>query len=300
MDAYEEEDLNRIGRLDPLLRAAPPAPGSARFEAIREKSMTQTTIRPEPLSRPDTGRQRRHRRLGWSAVAAGAVAAAVTAVVAFGGAGDPATPPPAPAADAPQLLLAAAQQTGQVKTLRFAQAVHGGGAFGATGEIAGADSRVVTTGEGTSSTTTIVGDVRYATSADGETTRKKLSAADKPVPFAEAAADVVRAVTGDAQVETVGTEQVRGQDTTHYRLTLEEQTSAAGPASPLATLPEKTLVWFDWEGLDSYSGAVTVDVWVAGNLIRRIGGAAEGQDPFPVTEFFDFGAPITITAPAGS
>ncbi len=297
MNAYEDDDLNRIGRLDPLLRAAPPAPGSARYEAIREKSMTQTTIRTEPAHRPHA--VRRHRRLGWSAAAAGVAAAAVAAVVAvvaFGNTGEPVQPP---ATDAPQLLLAAAQQTGQSKTLRFEQAVHGGGSFGASGEIAGADSRVVTTGEGTSSTRIIVGDVRWST-AKGKTTRKELSGEDRPTPFAEAAADVVRAVTGDADVETVGTEQVRGEDATHYRLTLPEATSAADPVSALASLPEKTLVWFDWDGLDSYSGAVTVDVWVAGNLIRRIGGAVEGQDPFPTTEFYDFGAPITITAPAGS
>lgn len=296
MTAYEEDDLNRIARLDPLLRVAPPAPGSARYEAIREKSMTQTTIRTEPAHRPQAGRRR---RLGWSAAAAGVAAAAVAAVVAFGSTGEPVRQPVVPAADAPQLLLAAAQQTGQAKTLRFEQAAHGGGNFGATGEIAGADSRVVMTGEGSSSTRVIVGDVVYSTSG-GKTTREELSGDDKPVPFAEAAADVVRAVTGDADVETVGTEQVRGQESTHYRLTLKEATSAADPASPLASLPEKTLVWFDWEGLGSYSGAVTVDVWIAGNLIRRIGGAVAGQDPFATTDFYDFGAPITITAPAGS
>jgi len=301
MTAYEDNDLDLIGELDPLRRAAPPAPGSARYEAIREKAMTPTINHTEPAHRPDTARRHRRRRIGIGALATGAVAAAVAVAVAFGTSGTPRPPvaPPA-AASGPKLLLTAARQTGEVRSLRFAQATHGGGNFGATGEVAGDRSRVVSTGEGTSSTATIVGDVLYTTSADGRTTHKRLTATDKPVPFARAAADVVRAVTGDADVEVVGSEPVRGVTTTHYRLTISERTGAAGPASPLASLPDNELVWFDWDGIGAYSGAVTVDVWVAGNLIRRIGGTVAGQEPFPTTDFFDFNAPITITAPAGS
>jgi hypothetical protein len=296
MNAYEENDPDRLGELDPLLRVAPPAPGSVRYEAIREKSMTQTTTRTAPDHRPVRFQPRR-RHLLWGAVATGAVAAAVAAAVAFGTSGTPSSPT---GPDGHQLLLAAAQQTGELKSLRFAQAPHGGGGFGATGEISGDNARVVSTGEGTSSTTTIVGDVRYTTTAKGKTTHERLAGTDKPASFATSAADVVRAVTGDADVQTVGTEKVRGADTTHYRLTVKEQTSGADPASPLTSLPDNELAWFDWDGIGAYSATVTVDVWVADNLIRRIGGTVTGQDPLPTTEFFDFNAPIVITAPAGS
>ena len=294
MDEFDDNDLYRLGELDPLLRVAPPAPGSTRYEAIREKAMTQTTIRTESEHRPAVASRRRF--ITWGAVVTGAAAAAVAAVVVSGTSGTPSTPS---AGDGPKILLAAAQRTAEVKSFRFVQPAQGGGKFGATGEVSGDRSRVVATGEGTTSTSTIVDGVRYSTTAEGKTTRERLSGKEKPAPFAEAAADVVRAVTGAADVVTVGTEPVRGADATHYRLSIKERVSAADPESPLASLPDNELAWFDWEGIGSYTG-VTIDVWVADGLIRRISGATPGQDPLTTTEFFDFNTPVKITAPAAS
>lgn len=293
MTADDERGLEWLGGLDPVLRDAPPAPGSDRYRAILEKSMTQTVTPIRTHAEPAA--PRRKRWAGLAALATGIAAAAVgVAVVVGGGTPEPATPP---TASGPTVLLAAAKSTEKVTSLRFSEAVHGGGAFSSEGEVSGADWRVVSKGEGTSETTTMVGDYRYVTPAGGETRREKVPADERMAPFAKSAADVVRAAVNDANVEKVGTESIRGVNTTHYRVTLPARTSAADPEPALAKLPESELAWFELESIGSYSSKVTIDVWVADDLVRRIGGTVEGQDPLSTIDFYDFNAPVTIKAP---
>ena len=289
MTADDERGLEWLGGSDPVLRDAPPAPGSDRYRAILEKAMTQTVAAPQV-----TPVRRRRRWAGVAALATGAAAAAVAVTVALGGQSQPSV---LPQASGPTILLAAAESTEKVTSLRFSEAVHGGGGFSSEGEVSGADWRVVTKGEGTSETTTVVGDYQYVKPAGGKTKREKLGADDKMVPFAKSAADVVRAAVNDANVQTVGTEEIRGVNATHYRLTLPERTGAADPEPALAKLPENELAWFQLDGVGSYSSTVTLDIWVADDLVRRIGGTIEGQDPLATIDFYDFNAPITIKAP---
>ena len=292
MTAHDERELEWLGGLDPVLRDAPPAPGSDRHRAILEKAMTQTATPIRTHTEPAAPRRRRW--AGLAALATGVAAAAVGVAVVVGGNAEPAAPP---TASGPTILLAAAKSTEKATSLRFSEAVHGGGAFSSEGEVSGADWRVVSKGEGTSETTVMVGDYEYVTPAGGETTRKKVPADQRMAPFAKAAADVVRAAVNDANVEKVGTEEIRGVTTTHYRVTLPERTGAADPEPALAELPENELAWFQLEGIGSYSSKVTIDVWVADDLVRRIGGTVEGQDPLSTIDFYDFNAPIAVKAP---
>ncbi|MEV4703845.1 hypothetical protein [Actinoplanes sp. NPDC049316] len=293
MTADDDRGIERLGALDPVLRDAPPAPGSARYRAILEKSMTQTST-PIRVDRTPAAPRRGKRRAVIAALVMGVAAAAVAVTVAVTGNSQPSV---SPTASGPSILLAAAEKTQNVKSLKFSEAVHGGGGFSAEGEVNGDDWRIVTKGEGTSETTIVVGDVRYTTPAGGKTTRKKLSAEEKMVPFTKAAGDVVRAAVSDGNVQRIGTESVRGVEATHYRLSIAERTSAADPDVALAKLPDTELGWFGLDGLASYSSPVTVDIWVADNLVRRIGGTIEGQDPLATIDFYDFNKPVTIKAP---
>jgi hypothetical protein len=291
MTPSEKNDLERLGQLDPARHDAPPAPGSARYNTILEKAMSQT-ITQTPVEQHRPNPRSRRRWIGWTALTTGVAATAVAVAVSVGG---PSVSPASAAAS----LKAAADQTGKVTSLRFASG-EPDSEFSAAGEVNGSDYRTVSKGEGTSSTITVVGRVEYATAADGKTTRRKLSADERPAPFTQAAADVVRAVAADANVEQVGSDSVRGVESKHYRVTLKERTSDADPANPLAELPAAELAWFDLDNVDSYSADVTVDVWVADNLIRRIGASVEGQDSISSNEFYDFNTPITIKAPTAS
>ncbi|GAA2564283.1 hypothetical protein GCM10010435_40700 [Winogradskya consettensis] len=292
-----EEEIERLRRLNPVVRSAPPAPGSTRFNAILERSMSQTSTL-NRLADPAPPR----RRTRWTVVAGiatASVAAAVVAAVSLaGGPGQRSAPGTGPV-DAGSVLLAAAERTEQVSSLRFSQPPQGGAAFSAEGEVRGANSRIVSKGEGVTETTVVIGSDRYVTSADGTTRKETIPDDQKLAPFARAAGDLTRAASQDRNVAVVGTEDVRGVKTTHYRLTLPARTSAADPASPVTELPATELAWFELEGVDSYSAPVQVDIWVADNLVRRISGTVQNQDPLTTVEFYDFNAPISITAPAG-
>src|SRR3954469_24193694 len=119
-----DHEFERLRQANPVSRHAPPAPGSPRFHAILEQSMSQTSTRvPPAVPMPP------RRRTGWPVIGAGAVAAAAVAVVvALGG---HAPSPDAKQAGAGSVLLAAAEATEQVSTLRFSQPAHGGGNFSA-------------------------------------------------------------------------------------------------------------------------------------------------------------------------
>ncbi|WP_199516310.1 hypothetical protein [Nucisporomicrobium flavum] len=293
MTADDDRGIERLGALDPVLRDAPPAPGSARYRAILEKAMTQTTTPIRAAETPAAPRRGKRRAL-FAAMATGVAAAAVAVTVAVTGNSQPSV---SPTTSLPSILLAAAEKTQNVTSLKFSEAVHGGGAFSAEGEVNGDDYRIVTKGEGTSETIIVVGNQQYTTPAGGKTTRTKLSADEKMVPFTKAAGDVVRAAVSDGNVQKIGTESVRGVEATHYRLTIAERTSDADPAAALTKLPDTELGWFGLDGVAGYSSQVTVDIWVADNLVRRIGGTIQGQDPLATIDFYDFNKPVTIKAP---
>ncbi len=81
----------------------------------------------------------------------------------------------------------------------------------------------------------------------------------------------------------VGTEEVRGVPTTHYRFDL------AAPAVP------KQLIAM---GTFTKPKAGTTEIWVdAQQRLRRLVQSTEDSSDYLMTEYFDFGAPVTIEAP---
>jgi hypothetical protein len=72
--------------------------------------------------------------------------------------------------------------------------------------------------------------------------------------------------------ERVGEEDVRGEPTIHYRLTVDRE--AAGLQGP---------------------GETAVDIWLADDLLRRI--SYEERGARETTEFFDFGIDVNVVAP---
>jgi len=85
----------------------------------------------------------------------------------------------------------------------------------------------------------------------------------------------------------VGRETVRGVPTTHYRITLDDAARAG-----LAGLEPGARGWFD---LSDPEEVRTVDVWVGGDLIRRM--QVQSDDSTSTTDYYDFGADIAIEPP---
>ncbi|MDT5042182.1 MAG: hypothetical protein QOE51_3167 [Actinoplanes sp.] len=282
MTASNDLDLDRLGRLDPVLRSAPPVPGSARFNTILEKAMTQTTT-PAVVREEQAPAKRPRKWIGFTALATGAAAAAVAVAVSVSGTPAPTAQP----LSASKLLLTAADQTAQVTSLRFTKKE---GVFDYAGEAKGDDFHYVSHGEGDgASSTTIKGDQVYDTDK-GQTTVHTIQS-DRLAPFAESAANLIRSAVANSAVQKVGEETVRGAAATHYRLNLSASTSNTA----LAKLPENQLDWFELD--NAYGEPVTIDVWVADNLVRRTSVTVPGQDFQSTSEFYDFNAPITIETP---
>ena len=290
MAGSDDWELDRLRSLDPALRDAPPAPGSVRYDAILERAMSQQTIeKVQQRTQIRPAVRRRRRWLGWGAVtgvAAAAAAVAVTVAVVGG-----------PAESASAAVLQAADRTGTVTSLRYEMWIDSPAGFATTGEAAGDRVREVRRGEGVTSTVTVIGDQVYTT-RDGKTTREPVADGYRRAPFGPTAGKVVRAVASDADVEKIGTDEVRGVEATHYRLTLPERTSAAQPAPKLAELAPEELEWFEL-GHVADAGTLTLDLWVADDLVRRLTTQVTGQS-LNSYEFYDFNAPITIEPPAGS
>ena len=303
MHASDERDLDGLRPLDPTLRDAPPAPGSPRYNAILERAMTQTIPTTPTVSPPDrTAVRIPSRRRTWWAAAATAAAASVLAVTAVVVGGSPQS--------ASAAVLAAAERTGQATSLRMVTQLppvdqDGKGTPNTvtqTGEVNGADFTITHRSEpsGDSLTVTVIGDMRYYNSADG-TTSERIPAKQRRTPFAQAARNVFRTAADASDITEVGKGTIRGVDTTHYRLTVKPSAGSTGPVHPLAKLPDTELDWFGVAGLIKKSQAdVVIDLWVAEGLIRRSDLSAPADKWRQSTEYFDFGKPITITAPTGS
>ena len=113
--------------------------------------------------------------------------------------------------------------------------------------------------------------------------------------------ETLRGTTGEPEV--VGTDEVRGVDTTHYRATIDlAQALEEAPESARAALEQMGGA----EGLES--AELVVDIWIdADGLPRRqsmdMGGmfGALGMDAGSATmtiEYFDFGEPVDIEVPS--
>ena len=109
----------------------------------------------------------------------------------------------------------------------------------------------------------------------------------------------LRATSG--KIEKVGTESVRGVETTHYRAQVDlDKVADQAPAKLRKTF--RTSIQSLERGLGTHT--LPVDVWVDGdNLVRRLqehlSVAGSGKVDFSV-DFYDFGTPVSITPPPAS
>lgn len=327
-----------LAQLDPTTSELPPQRGSVRDDQILERAMRhqqqqQQSTEPRsasggeppdppetdtydlaiPIDRPAPPRPRAR----WAApaaaaaiVAAAIVAAVVTTEDAQHDAGNKAvaedervaavvttedTPPPTPIAS----IAAAADATGEVTTLRVRATYDTGDGTPSTmeGEIDGRSyqSRFTSTdpetGEESSNTRTVIGNQQWETDGDDPSPRT-ITPEEVNAPYPEASRAVVRAALKGATVRVVGPEDVAGVATTHYEIELGPQGTRA-----LAALTPSELARFE---LEYPAGVVSLDVWVADDLIRRIHVRSDFEDPSSpgsVIEFYDFGADITIEPP---
>jgi len=102
-------------------------------------------------------------------------------------------------------------------------------------------------------------------------------------------------------VEEVGTETVRGEETTHYRATVDLERAAAQAPPELAEQIQKAV---DQIRQTAGKTTVPVDVWIGDDgLIRRVTfdySSAETEPPVESTitmELFDFGVDVTVEPP---
>jgi hypothetical protein len=261
-----DTDFDFLRPLDPTLHDAPPAPGSARYEAIRLKAQPPRT----------------RRWMTWAAIGTGVAASVLaTVVVVLGGS----------STSANAAVLTAAERTEKVVTLRGTtqSQTKTGGTSRSTIEANGSDLKIVEQDDIGTVTTTIVGATTYESNSDGTRSKVAIPPAPRLAPFADAAGTVVRAALDGANVTDKGSEQVRGVDTTHYHVTL-----TAASRRALDALPPAQTAWFEVEHADQIT---SIDIWTAGDLIRRI--AVDQPERRTMTEFYDFGQPVTITVPPG-
>jgi hypothetical protein len=295
MTESEAREERLLAQADPTLRDAPPAPGSPRYAAILERAMTQTETS-TPVHEKPVGRRTTRRWKGLATAGIGAAAATVIGLLSLTPGQAPAgQEPPGEAPSAATMVLTAAEHTGEADSLRaeFEVTDDRGKKHGAAAEFSGDDLKIISDADGTSSgTTVVIGDVEYfAPLKGGPLERRKLKAEEQLAPFADSAGDVVRAALSDGKVQNRGQETVRGVDATHYQVQLTK-----GARRALAALDAGELAWFE---LETPEFVTTVDIWVADDLVRRVAVQERGGSS-TTTEFYDFGAPITITPPKGS
>jgi len=238
---------------------------------------------PTPAARTVPARRSRRRNVLVAAAATVAAATVATLVIVLPG-GESA---------ASAAVRTAAQRMGSADTLR-AELKSGQSLVRA--EVAGDDSKIVYTEPTNVMTVIEVAGVRYSFAGDGSKGATGTSIGDdekRKAPIAASAADVIRALADDENVTEVGAEKVRGRSATHYRVAVSDATRQR-----LAAVSDTKRVWFELEQVQDLR---TVDVWVSDKLITRVmvQGRRQfsGKDYTTTTDFFDFGAPITIKAP---
>lgn len=289
MTAKDEELMDAVYRADPARADMPPAKGSTRYNSILEASMrTDGTEdkRAVVVSNRPTTHPRWGRRVALSVAAALILVTAVTVAVLR----------PGHEASALATVRTAAINTGQTESLRATLKVdYANGSSSSThGEMDGADAHIQTTGlsaDGAISNeaVTVVGDTLWETTGD-VTRSQAVGPEDRLVRFGAACEAILTAALKGAGVTEIGSETVNGKATTHYRIELGDASRAA-----LAGLTPGELAWFELEYPREVSA---IDVWVADKLVHRI--QVTGATSTSMTDFFDFGADISITPPAAS
>jgi hypothetical protein len=277
----------QLAALDPSRREAPPAPGSVRHASILERAMSgtdtdTTTLAPVPEPAPARRSSRRYRYVG-AAAAAALVAVVAGAVLTGRGADD---------SDPISVVSSAAEATGEVTSFRasFEEETDYSVSTG-TIEVNGDRFRVEVSdtskedGHVEGTTTIVIGRHAWEMLPDGSTHTSTSGGHTKS--FGSSSQAVVAAALSGEDVAVVGRETVRGEPTTHFRITLDDTARSA-----LAGLEQRTLGWF---GLNFPVVVHTVDVWVGGDLIRRI--QVETDYTSTTIEYYDFGAAIDIQAP---
>jgi hypothetical protein len=272
-----------LAPLDPSGAEAPPAPGSARYASILERAMSETdTLTPISLTgRP--GRPHRWRRYLGAVAAAALVAVAASAALLGRGADDP---------DPISVVSSAAERTGDVTGLRasFEEETDYAVTTGMI-EVNGNGYRLEVSatskedGHVERDTTIVIGRRAWEELPDGSTHTAPVVRRMKP--FGSSSQAVVAAALSGEDVAVVGHQTVRGEPTTHFRITLDDAARSA-----LADLEPNVLGWF---GLNFPVVVNTVDVWVGGDLIRRV--QVQTDYSSTTTDYYDFGADIVIEPP---
>jgi len=253
----------------------------------------QSTLDAHPTLDTDTPPARARGRWRLAAATAAAIAAVVAGAVVL----QPGTGPSAEAA-----VATAAERLAEVASLRADVHVEDDDEISDITVAASGDDRQIVqqvrardTAETVVNRWTVVDGDEYLTQVfDGEdpVTFGPLTPSEGPAPFGEASAAVIEAALGGADVDEIGTEEIRGVETTHYRVRLAEPGRSA-----LADLPADQREW--WFGLifddDHLADDVTLDIWTADDTIRRL--ALSSANGTATTDYYDFGADITITPP---
>ncbi|MDJ0954095.1 MAG: hypothetical protein QNJ81_10490 [Acidimicrobiia bacterium] len=104
---------------------------------------------------------------------------------------------------------------------------------------------------------------------------------------------------GTNEIQDLGRETIRGVDTTHYQVIVDIE-------AMMAAADEEELEELEGIGASFPTGTMPVDFWVGddGNVYRfalSFDGTIDPESPFEqmemVWEMFDYGAPISVTAP---
>ena len=213
---------------------------------------------------------------------------------------------PGSATTAQAKVREAAVALGETESLRatMEQVYPNGDIVTFTGEFRGADGKQMGTqvsADGTRSEWEIImiGDTEWMVagehvSSEHRTPKERLSS------FAEASSAVVSALLEGGDIEEMGTENVDGVESTHYRITPDARGRAA-----LAQLKPGELAWFSLDleahslDLEAPAAVDFIDVWVADEIIQRID-IRFAQDFFlasTTNRYFDFGANVVISPP---
>lgn len=116
--------------------------------------------------------------------------------------------------------------------------------------------------------------------------------------------ELLRAVSGD--LETIGTEKLRGTDTTHYRASLDpgslSQAAGVGDGEDFGTLADELVA-------QSGVSEIPLDLWVdADGLVRKLAfevtsteaGSSEPSEASISFELWGFGEPVDVELPPAS
>jgi hypothetical protein len=190
-------------------------------------------------------------------------------------------------------VQAAAEKTGSAYSLRVTLSIEYADDSSSTtqGEMKGLDVRIATDhtaadGSVWQERIVVVGDQMW----EGSSAPVTIGPDERLTLFSEACEAVLGAALQAQEVETVGTEDIRGSEATHYSIALDEASRAA-----LEKLSPSHLAWFEPE---YPSEVMSIDVWVADGLVHRM--VVDGELGTATADYHDFNADITITPPAGS